>query len=474
MDTETRKLLDQSKKAIHDAREIVRLAKKKNQTRSGKGLTKDVVKQIVTEALADMQGAIGLRKGEFDTGDNLTVDDAGNLDSYRYTMLQKSENSTIKELQKFNDDLLIIGAVLSKGGKNGSIKDNILNTKMYQRYIKHKGVSELQKAIDGTTGKGLEWIPTMFSSDLIEKVKVELKVAALFGRINMPSNPYTLPVEGADAIGYLVSNTTSDDIRDANAMPLASTPGTAKTTFDASKLGARTVFNEETSEDSIIGVMDYTKMKVVEAIARAIENATCNGSRSATHPDNDVQTDPNSSKLSARAWDGFRQCIQDAGTWSSGASFNTAAIRAARKLMGKYGINVADAVIICSVNVWYNFLNSSNFPELQTLDKYGPNALILTGEVGKIDGVSIIASEFQRDDVSATGFNTVGGPNTKSSLVIVNRKSFLYGDRREMTTDSERNIETDKTVVVSKVRQDFRRLYANTETTIAGLNNITP
>lgn len=463
----SKEMMDSYIKTLKDARQVIAMAKGKQNSM----LTAEKVKDIVLEAMKNFNpNPTFERKGEFDI-DDLSIDEKGNIGSYRFAMLHKSTNATMIELQNMNDDLLIIGSVLSVVNKT-SINDAIKNTKLYKKFINHKAVSELRKAIDGTSGKGLEWIPTMFSAELMEKVKIELKVASLFGRITMPSNPYTLPVEGADAIGYLVSNSTSDDIRDSNAMPLASTPGTSNTTFNASKLGARTIFNEETSEDSIIGVMDFTKMKVVEAIARAIENATCNGSRTATHPDNDIQTDPNTSKLSARAWDGFRQCIQDASAWVDGATFDIALFRNTRKKMGKYGIYPTDLTCVCSVNVMYKFLSS--ITDIQTLDKYGPNAIILSGEVGKIDGVPIVVSEFMRDDLAATGFNTAGGPNTKSAYAILNRKRFLYGDRREITTDSERSIETDKTVVVSKVRQDFRRLQSNTETAIAGAYNITP
>jgi hypothetical protein len=220
--------------------------------------------------------------------------------------------------------------------------------------------------------------------------------------------------------------------------------------------------------------MDFVKGKVVLAIARAIENATCNGSTAATHPDNDIQTDPNSAKLNDRAWNGFRQIIEDASTWVDGATFDINAFRAARKAMGIYGINPTELAAVVSVSVMYQLLDETNFSQLQTLDKYGQNAVILTGEVGKIDGISIIVSEFQRDNVAATGFNTVGGPNTKSTVAITNRKAMLYGDRREITTDSERNIETDKTVVVSKVRMDFERLFPTTETVVGGIRNITP
>jgi hypothetical protein len=462
------------KKVIHDARGIIKMAKKRAE--ENEGLTADKVKTIVAEALANANYGnvdnVQMHKGSWT--DDVTLDNEGDVSSYRYAMLQKADKyPTIKELQIMNDDLLILGSYFATVNKS-SIREGIIGTKLYQKYINHKGISELQKALDGTTGKGLEWIPTIFSADLMAKVKVELKVANLFGRINMPSNPYVLPVEGADAIGYLVSNTSSDDLRDSNAMAIASTPGTENTTFNARKLGARVLFNEEVEEDSIIAIMDYTKQKVVEAIARAIENATCNGSTATVHPDNDIQTNPNSAKLSDRAWNGFRQIIEDAGTWVDGATFDQDKVRECRKGMGKYGLYPSEAVIICSVAAYYHFLDETDFPGLQTLDKYGPNAVILTGEVGKLDGISVVVSEFMRDDLAATGFNTLAGPNTKSVVAIVNRKCMLYGDRREITTDSEKSIETDKVVVVSKVRMDYERLYPTTETCVGGIYNITP
>jgi HK97 family phage major capsid protein len=458
--------LERMAKAMKEVKGIVNLAKKKKDGNVDP-LTAEKVTEIVASEFAKHSKAPE-RKGEFEDVDNL----AG-LDSYKFAILQKSSDATVLELQAMNDDLIIMGSVLAKS-RGCSQSEAITSTKLYQKFVNHKGVSELRKAIDGTTGKGLEWIPTLFSADLIDKVRLQLKVAALFNRVEMPSSPYTLPVEGADAIGYLVTNTSSDDVRDANAMPIASTPGTTNMTFTAKKLGARTVFNEETSEDSIIGIMDYVKRQVIQALANAIENATLNGSTAATHPDYDIQTDPNSAKLNDRAWDGFRQMIQDATNWSSGATFNQAAIVAARKSMGKYGTMATDLAIVVSTSVSYQFLNNTNFPDVQTLEKYGPNAVILVGELGKIYGVPIIVSEFQRDNVAAAGFNTVGGPNTKSTMAMVNRNAMLYGDRRQVTSDSQKNIETDKVVVVSKTRMDYQRKFATTEKAIAGLNNITP
>ncbi len=44
-------------------------------------------------------------------------------------------------------------------------------------------------------GGGNEFVPTAFSPDVINQVRLELKVSSLFQHITMPSSVYKLPIE---------------------------------------------------------------------------------------------------------------------------------------------------------------------------------------------------------------------------------------------------------------------------------------
>ena len=322
--------------------------------------------------------------------------------------------------------------------------------------------SDLRKAMDtATAGEGEEWIPTEFSRDLIEKVRLELKVAALHQRINIPTPTYRMPIEGADAVAYLVPESTSDEATKIKA----STPGTKRVSFDAQKLASRVLFSEEISEDSVIPILPYLRGKIITALAVAQETATVNGDNSSTHQDSDV-TDP----LDARkAWKGYRKLALTAAKVDLG-TFSTTNIRAIRKAMQKYGVAINELAWVTGIACWNKMLDLT---EVRTVDKYGPKATILTGELGKFDNIPIVISEYVREDLNASGVYD-GATTTKTILLLVRRNGFLYGDRRQMKIKSAEIIETDQTQIVVTQRLDFEAQYDTDTERIMGLGyNIT-
>jgi len=224
------------------------------------------------------------------------------------------------ELQQRADDIYLASKLLRRDPRS---------LKMWSEFSQE--ASALRKAMDtATTEEGLEWIPTGFSSELIQKVKLALKVAALHGRIVMPTNPFKLPIDGADAIAYLFSESTSD----TSSKITASTPGTKNVTFDAVKLACRVLVSTELEEDSVVAILPLLRDKIVQALAEAQENATINGDTAATHQDSDVTAATDTRK----AWDGYRK-VALAGAKVSLSTFNITGLRAVRTAMGKYGVN---------------------------------------------------------------------------------------------------------------------------------------
>lgn len=390
----------------------------------------------------------------------------------------------LEEMQDLNDEMYISAVRRLKNHNDETpIPHHVFKSMpQWARWQALCHTSELKKALDGTSGQGAEWIPTALSANLLEIVRVKLEVASLFRVWDMPTNPWDMPLEGADPIAYKVPQTSSNDIHDKAGAAIASELATAKVTFTADKMGARVVFNEEVEMDSPLNVESHARDKVAIAIANGIENVTLNGSTAGTHPDFDVEDDANTAKRNERLWDGFRQLIEDAGAGSGaqwfdgGVTLNHDDFRNSRKLMGKYGSGsqLKNMVHIVSVLTSYQLLDRTNFPDLQTVDKYGPLAIVLNGEIGKIDGIPVVVSEFQREDVHTGGFNLTGQANASTTVANVNREMYNYGRRTEVRLASETNIETDKTVVVAKARWDAQVVQATTETYISGINNIVP
>jgi len=310
------------------------------------------------------------------------------------------------------------------------------------------------KALDtATAGEGAEWIPTGFSSELIRRVTLALKVAALHKRIVMPTNPFTMPMLTGTATAYLAAESTADAATKFTASDLT----TAQRTLTAIKMAVRQLISSELEEDAAFAVLPILREEIINALAEAQEKATINGDTAGTHMDSNVTDSADTQK----AWDGYRKLALSAAKVDL-STFNIANLRAIRTAMGKYGVNPNNLAWVCSVAGLNKFMG---LDELLTMEKYGPNATILTGEVAKVDNIPLIVSEFVYDNLNASGVYD-GVTETKTIVALVYRPGWIYGDLRKVTVkkSSELYIETDQDVLVATQRMILKdRLDASAE-----------
>ncbi len=352
-----------------------------------------------------------------------------------------------RELRGLADDAYIVASILR------------IDPRQTKLWTSRAGLSSvLRKAMDAaTSGEGSEWVPTGLSQDYIEKFRLQAKVAALFDDIAMPTNPYKLPYFGGlDASAfYLVGESTSDS---PTASP-ATTPATGDQTLTAKKLKARVLFSDELSEDSIVPVLPVLRNDISKAGAEALEDCILNADTTATHMDSDV-TD---SKDRRRIWNGLRdQC--PSGTKVSLSTFGITNLRSIITAMGKYGLNPADLALIVGAK-GYN--NLKGLTEVTTVDKYGPQATILSGELAKVDGISIITSEYIRENLNASGVYD-GSTTTKSILIIVNRRGLILGTRGgvKLSFLTEAQVDQNQLIVSFRKAVAYRWTPSATVTTI--------
>ena len=378
----------------------------------------------------------------------------------------------VEELAKLND-YAVITAMLS-AGRNveldteekvaGFIQSRIEKpkTKGWADWKDH--YTQLSKALDSaTSAEGLEFIPTGFSRDLIDRVRIAAAVGQLFPEINMPTDPFKLP---ARAFARQNAVKLSESTADAASKATAKTPGTRQVTLDAQKLGVRVLWSLELDEDSIIAMAPFLRDEIIEGLAYGLETAYLNGDNSGTHMDND--TNGGSADLAEKTWAGLRKHAQANSLTTDLATFSTANLRVLRGSLGKYGADPRDLAWIVSVK---GLIKMLGLAEVITVEKYGPLATIVTGQLASLDGIPVVVSEHMRDDVAATGVNTVGGPNTLSNLVLANRRAWIRGVRRAPTIKTKEDIETDQLIAVVTWRGDFQRVLGTAEThTVQGRN----
>lgn len=429
--------------ALQELSELKQAVQNKQATTSQDKLAEGMAE--ITKTLKEVRDDVNKRKGEFASDD----DDDKNRKSQSF-LIEKSRDQKVQEFQRFCDDAYLLAKIM---------KVRPSDTRYWHKFMGSQ--SELRKAMEaGLAGSGLEWVPTEFSAELIDLIRLRLMVAALFPRIDMPTDPFKLPIVKSDATPFLVAEASGDT---ATKIP-ASTPGTRNVTLDAKKMALRTHFSTEITEDSIVPILPFLRTKTVSALADGLEQAIIDGDDSVTHQDGDVTTATDIRK----AWKGLRK-LTEAANKIDASTFDLTKLRTARLKMKKYGTRPNMLAWIVSSAAYMKFLTLG---EVVTVEKFGPQATIVTGELGRIDGVPVIVSEFVRDDLNASGVQD-GITTDKTIAVLVNRESWTIGDRRRVTVKTFEDVELDQSVIVSTQRLDFQPYYdTTTEFVVAQLVNV--
>lgn len=427
---------------------------------AAKSAEKDKVEKIVGDVVKELQLANpGERKGRFDTKDALEVKKSAPTPKAGVkAMLDYPTNDpVVKSFQQLNDDVYLLSQMLDRRPQDLELYKQLQQHPLIKADDHYDSTGRATTPYTSTASPdyGAEWIPLGFSSDLIDIIRLELKVAALHRRINMPTPQYKLPVVGTDMTAYLVAETV-----DTTSMiaPTHSRPSTgAPVVLDAVKIGSMVYFSEEITEDSLIPVIPYLKESMARAMANAQENAVINGQGSGA-----IDTGASGSDV-RMAWDGYRKCAQSAAKvslsgWTVGGSYaaGTGLLRSMRAKMGKYGTDPKNLVWITSIAGYHQMLGIS---EVLKLNEYGPQATILSGELGKFDGIPIIVSEFVANNLNAAGVYD-GVTTGKTIIALVHTPSWVFGDRRAITVKTKDNPEYDNHLLVCHQRLDFQPLYA--------------
>lgn len=370
----------------------------------------------------------------------------------------------IEDFHRASDDLVMLGTILGFQAQQKGASFDVRET----RYYNEEFLPSLHAAMDSTTAaEGDEFVPLELSGSLVERVNLQLRVLALFENIDMPTQPYEMP---AFPVARKRLGSHAEQTADSGQTKFkAVTPGTRKISFDAKKFAGRILVSRELEEDSIVPILAWIRREIVDYLVADLEDTAINGDTAGTHQDTDT-TDADDPR---KNWEGLRQ-LTNAGakTDASAVALSVAMLRANRKKMGKYAVSPSDLAHVLSINAYIDLLSDAS---LLTLDKYGPQATILSGELGSVDSVPVIVSEYVRIDLDATGVNgPTAGNNIKTQAITVNRRGIMLGSRRGITVEVLRELyaESDQDLVLASARRALSVAYPNTENVVAYHYNV--
>lgn len=325
-----------------------------------------------------------------------------------------------------------------------------------------------------TSGYGAEMIPDVLSPRLFEALRGRRRLASLIQTMPMPKE-LRLPYKAGGLTPYRKGTVTAND----PGQYRSSDVDTEQRSLTATGLAVRAQVDEDAAEDSIVAAMPIFDFELVAAIIDGEEDAIVNGDTSSTHQDTIADWNPSSRWDSAalgasddhrRVWIGFRargfdvSNTHDHGSTQTFAGFQTLV----SKLAAPHGM---EGELLALTSYEYAMVKMALFDQVVTVEKYGPQATILTGEVMKIGRVPVITSEFMTSDLAATGLFTDGSAG-KSSMVIFNRSRFWMGERRGITVESAKDITRGVFNLVATKRGLFFQVDSSTHKNVALAYNL--
>ncbi len=286
----------------------------------------------------------------------------------------------------------------------------------------------------GNAGYGSEWVPDVWSTELWRKARTENVILPLFRAVEMPSNPFEMPISGTDPTVYYVPETQDEDdltLGASNPIP-DSRIGSGKVTLSAKKLALRVGFSAELTEDSALPLIPLYREQALRAMAEAIDHVLLNGDTESGATGN-VNSDDAAPSATAKylAFDGLRKLplvTNAANAQDANGAPTVALMRSTRFLMSpRYALKPHQCAWIVDGSTYAKLLS---LDEVATVDKFGPHATVLTGEIAKVDGVPVLVSA-EMPLTQADGKADANG-NSQGQALCVYRPGWIVGYRRRV------------------------------------------
>lgn len=329
---------------------------------------------------------------------------------------------------------------------------------------------DLVKAMDSTTGgAGDEFVPTLLANELWAEMYLQSRIVQAFGgALPMPSDPWDIPLWSTVTWYKGTQNTATT----------ASNPTTAKSTLTTTELIAEVDWSYTLDEDSIIAMLPSLRAEIIRSGAEKMDAFFLNADATNAATGNinlDDADPPDTSYYLSAGQDGLRhQWLVDntaMGVNAGGDALSDADVLDAMALMGKYIVNPAEGRIITDVSTYIN--GFMNLDGVLTLDKYGSQAVLLTGELARYRGIPIIVSESAPLTEADGKVSTTAGNNTLGQVTLANAGQWKVGTRRNLLIEVDRDIQKRQMILVASFREAVGcRGTRASATHTAGIRNI--
>ncbi len=341
-----------------------------------------------------------------------------------------SDRSNAGDVTKFGKELMyghMLGVMTGKGW----------DTSYSNGVMEKAGLNYVANAAD---------IAQEVSTQIEKEIMLELKLAQVFREITINSQTQVLPIQ-TDALPATWANGTETATRLGN---LENRPQVTANQFNAkqiilkaNRLMSTTFMDNHIDEEVLVNLMPMLIESVARAHARAVDDAIINGTSGGPAGFDGLEALAGTVKVDV---------LDDPAAGTSDLVVTAAEFLAARKLMGKYGMNPSDLIYLVSQARYYDLIADPGFADITDV---GSNiATKITGSVGAIYGTPVVVS----DQLEAEA-------NTASVGYAVNVRNHIIPRLRGVSVEQDYEVLNQRNVIVASQSLGFNQLVGNNGTT---------
>ncbi len=285
---------------------------------------------------------------------------------------------------------------------------------------------------------GAEFIEESWRQEIWRKPRFDNPVAQLLRWIDMPTDPYRLPIEGVDPVVYAVPETTQQaqlTHTSGNPTPM-SRVGTANTTLTTGKLKLYIAFSRELQEDSVADWSELILSQAMSAMEDAREFVILNADdeTGTTNVNNHGAPPPANAAYMYGGGDGFvTVALANNRTVDMGGAKPTLSkLRELRMRLGRVpSQKLGDLVYIVDP---YTYTAMLGIEELNSFFMNGETSTVLTGQVARIDGIPVVVTN-QLYNAAPQGYVSATATNNQYGRVLcVYLPDWMGGYMRRIET----------------------------------------
>ena len=331
---------------------------------------------------------------------------------------------------------------------------------------------DVARAMDSQeSGFGADLVDVQYATEMWEAARNRDTLVNDIETIPMSSATEVIPIDGGVPEMFLVAEKTAAG---AELYPTSKTPSSSRT-LTSKLFTIQQDWSAILQEDSVIAWVPFLRKMLGESAALHLGSAYLNGdtTNAGTGNINLDDADPAETKHYL-AWDGIRHywLVDDTGQGIAEESSldpdNIGVIRG--RLNGddgdlnsavgniNWGRNPRDLRLMMD---WDTHLDLMKNDKVTTVDKYGMNATVLTGELGSYEGIPIISPPYYVKTESDGKQSTTVANNTKGQITLFAPEGYKAGLRRETQLFFDRIQGQDQFKFELYTRRAFQRHGSN-------------